>query len=120
DSHHDLLDLLTADLTDFSHDFVEGKTAGNLIICKGPPGVGKTLTGELCAEHKKVPLITLRAGKLGTTVIEVTNGLKNYLKLAERWNCPLLVNECDIYIAKRGDNINLNSIVAELLQMVEY
>lgn len=120
DSHHDLLDMLTGDLTDFSNDFVEGKTAGNLIICKGPPGVGKTLTGELYSEHKKVPLIVLRAGKLGTSVAEVTKGMKQYLEWATRWNCPLLVNECDIYIAKRSDNINLNAIVAEMLQLVEY
>lgn len=120
ESHHDLLDMLTDDLTDFSHDFVEGKTAGNLIVCKGPPGVGKTLTGELYSEHKKVPLIVLRAGKLGTTVAEVTKGMKQYLEWAARWDCPLLVNECDIYIAKRGDNINLNAIVAEMLQLVEY
>lgn len=120
ESHHDLLDMLTDDLTDFSHDFVEGKAAGNLIVCKGPPGVGKTLTGELYSEHKKVPLIVLRAGKLGTTVAEVTKGMKQYLEWAARWDCPLLVNECDIYIAKRGDNINLNAIVAEMLQLVEY
>jgi AAA+ superfamily predicted ATPase len=112
--------MLTDDLTDFSNDFVEGKAAGNLIICKGPPGVGKTLTGELYSEHKKVPLIVLRAGKLGTTVAEVTKGMKQYLEWATRWNCPILVNECDIYIAKRSDNINLNAIVAEMLQLVEY
>lgn len=120
ESHHDLLDMLTDDLTDFSHDFVEGKTAGNLIICKGPPGVGKTLTAELYSESKKVPLIILRAGKLGTTVSEVSKGLKQYLEWAARWNCPLLINEADIYVAKRGDNIDLNAIVAELLQLVEY
>lgn len=120
ETHHDLLEMLTDDLTDFSNDFVEGKAAGNLIICKGPPGVGKTLTGELYSEHKKVPLIVLRAGKLGTTVAEVTKGMKQYLEWATRWNCPILVNECDIYIAKRSDNINLNAIVAEMLQLVEY
>lgn len=120
ESHHDLLDMLTDDLKDFSHDFVEGKAAGNMIICKGPPGVGKTLTAELYAEHKKVPLIVLKAGKLGTTVAEVTKGMKQYLDYADRWTCPLLINECDIYVAKRANDIGLNAIVSEMLDRTEY
>ena len=46
-SHRDLLDILTTDIGTFTGDIIEGKSAGNVILAKGVPGVGKTLTAEV-------------------------------------------------------------------------
>src|SRR5690606_34397825 len=44
DHHRDLIDILTADMSALMEDIVEGKSGGTTILCKGAPGLGKTLT----------------------------------------------------------------------------
>ncbi|BDZ52878.1 hypothetical protein GCM10025867_51190 (plasmid) [Frondihabitans sucicola] len=53
--HRELLDILTTDIATFTGDIIEGKSAGNVILCKGVPGVGKTLTSEVYSELIKRP-----------------------------------------------------------------
>src|SRR3546814_11971372 len=61
-SHRDLLDILTQDLGAFTGDVIEGKSAGNTILCKGIPGVGKTLTDEVYAELIESALYSVHSG----------------------------------------------------------
>jgi hypothetical protein len=119
-THHDLLDVLTTNVDIFSGDIIEGKTAGNVILCKGVPGVGKTLTAEIYSELIERPLYLLHSGSLGTNAKDIEENLRIIFARAERLNCVLLLDEADVFIVKRSDNIEQNAIVAEFLRTMEY
>lgn len=119
-SHRDLLDVLTTNVDVFSGDIIDGKTAGNVILCKGIPGVGKTLTAEIYSEIIERPLYLLHSGSLGTTAKDIEQNLKVVFSRSERWNCVLLIDEADVFIVRRNDNIEQNAIVAEFLRTMEY
>jgi hypothetical protein len=120
ESHRNLLEILTTNLNDFIDDFVEGKHAGNVILCKGPAGVGKSLTAEVFAELINKPLYRVRAGELGTTAAEITANLKVVLDRGLRWGCVMLLDEADVFVARRNDDIERNAVVAEFLRVLEY
>ncbi len=115
----DLLDILTTDTELLTGDIVEGKAAGNIILCKGKPGVGKTLTAEIYSEVCEKPLFSVHAGILGTTAATIAENLRKVLQLAQRWNCILLIDEADVFVAERGTNVEQNAIVAEFLRTLE-
>lgn len=111
-THRDLLDVLTTDLGAFVNDFIEGKSAGNVILCKGIPGVGKTLTDR--------PLYSIHSGTLGTTAEDIEKNLRIIFQRGKRWDCVLLLDEADVFVVQRGNNIEQNAIVAEFLRTLEY
>lgn len=119
-THRDLLDVLTTDLGAFVNDFIEGKSAGNVILCKGIPGVGKTLTAEVYAELIDRPLYAIHSGELGTTAEDVEKNLRVIFQRGKRWDCVLLLDEADVFVVQRGNNIEQNAIVAEFLRTLEY
>lgn len=119
-SHRDLLDVLTTDLDAFVGDFIEGKSAGNIVLAKGIPGVGKTLTAEVYSELIETPLFSIHTGLLGTEPEEIAKNLRKIFQQAKRWNCVLLLDEADVFVMKRGDDIKRNAIVAEFLRTLEY
>lgn len=119
-SHRDLLDVLTDDLTVFSGDIIRGKSAGNIIICKGAPGLGKTLTAEVYSELTQTPIYSVHSGTMGTTPREVEGALKVIFRRQRRWGCIVLLDEADVFVKQRGDNLNQNAIVAEFLRTLEY
>ena len=119
-SHRDLLDVLTTDLGAFVNDFIEGKSAGNVILCKGIPGVGKTLTAEVYAELIERPLYAIHSGALGTTAENIEKNLRTIFQRGKRWDCVLLLDEADVFVVQRGNNIEQNAIVAEFLRTLEY
>ena len=55
-AHRDLIDILTTDRNFLVEDVVPGKSGGTTILCKGAPGLGKTLTAEVYAEVVGKPL----------------------------------------------------------------
>ncbi|GAA1660248.1 hypothetical protein GCM10010977_07080 [Citricoccus zhacaiensis] len=65
DDQRELLDILTSDISVFTGDIIEGKSAGNVILARGRPGVGKTLTAEVYAEVIGRPLYSIHTGSLG-------------------------------------------------------
>ena len=119
-SHRDLLDVLTSDLDAFVGDIIEGKSAGNVILCKGIAGVGKTLSAECYAEIIERPLYSIHAGNLGTTASQIDKSLQEIFQRSERWGCVLLLDEADVFVVQRGSNIEQNAIVAEFLRTLEY
>lgn len=120
DTHRDLLDVLTTDLDAFVSDFVEGKSAGNVILCKGLPGVGKTLTAEVYSELIERPLLSIHSGTLGTSADQIERGLKEYFAMAQRWKVPMLLDEADVFVSERGLNLQHNAVVATFLRALEY
>lgn len=120
DDQRELLDVLTTDLGAFSADIVEGKSAGNVVLAKGKPGVGKTLTAEVYAEIVKRPLYSIHSGVLGISADSVRKNLEEAFDRAQRWNAVMLLDEADVFVLERGRDISQNAITAEFLRTLEY
>jgi hypothetical protein len=118
--HRDLIDILTSDMGVFVQDFVPGKSGGTTILCQGAPGLGKTLTAEIYAEVVGKPLYRVHSGQLGTTAASVGATLAGILRRAMRWEAIILLDEADVYIRRRDNDLEHNAIVAEFLRTLEY
>ncbi|ALS61564.1 AAA family ATPase [Pandoraea norimbergensis] len=118
--HHDLIDILTSNMDTMMPDFVPGKSGGATILCQGAPGLGKTLTAEIYSEVVGKPLYRVHSGQLGTTAASVGATLMGILRRAMRWNAILLLDEADVYIRRRDNDLEHNAIVAEFLRSLEY
>lgn len=119
-AHRDLIDILTADRNFLVEDVVPGKSGGTTILCRGAPGLGKTLTAEVYAEVVGKPLYRVHSGQLGVTAGSVEATLSRILQRAARWDCVLLLDEADVYIRRRDNDLQHNAIVAEFLRTLEY
>ncbi|MES2026330.1 MAG: ATP-binding protein [Pseudomonadota bacterium] len=118
--HRELIDILTADMSVLMEDIVEGKSGGTTILCKGAPGLGKTLTAEVYSEVVGKPLYRVHSGQLGITAASVEQNLSQILRRAARWDAILLLDEADVYIRCRDNDLQHNAIVAEFLRTLEY
>lgn len=118
--HRDLIDILTSNMNVFVQDFVPGKSGGTTILCQGAPGLGKTLTAEIYSEVVGKPLYRVHSGQLGTTAASVGATLSGILRRAMRWEAIILLDEADVYIRRRDNDLEHNAIVAEFLRTLEY
>lgn len=120
ESHHELIEILTQNLEVLNADVIQGKTS-NIILTHGRPGVGKTLTAEIYAEIIQKPLYRLQTAELGTNANQIEDHLKKVLNRTLEWDCPLLLDEADVFIAERNlTNLNQCAIVAAFLRILEY
>lgn len=101
-------------------DIVAGKGGGAIILLTGVPGVGKTLTAEVFAEADKKPLYSVQASQLGTNPDELEKELMSVLNRASRWNAIMLLDEADVYVHERGNDLTQNAIVGVFLRVLEY
>jgi len=120
ESQTDLIDILTAEMDVLMDDIVAVKSGGTTVLCAGPPGVGKTLTAEVYSEIIKRPLYRVHSGQLGLNVAEMEKALKEVLTRAQRWGAVMLIDEADVYIKRRDDNIEMNAVVGVFLRVLEY
>ncbi len=116
----DLIDILTAEMDVLMDDIVQGKSGGTTVLCAGPPGVGKTLTAEVYSEIIQRPLYRVHSGQLGLNVSTMETALKEILTRAQRWGAVMLIDEADVYIKRRDDNIAMNAVVGVFLRVLEY
>ena len=116
----DLIDILTAEMDVLMDDIVEGKSGGTTVLCAGPAGVGKTLTAEVYSEIIRRPLYRVHSGQLGLNVAEMEKALIDTLTRAQRWGAVMLIDEADVYIKRRDDNIAANAVVGVFLRVLEY
>jgi ATPase family associated with various cellular activities (AAA) len=116
----DLIDILTAEMDVLMDDIVAGKSGGTTVLCAGPAGVGKTLTAEVYSEIIKRPLYRVHSGQLGLNVAAMESALKDVLTRAQRWGAVMLIDEADVYIKRRDDNITMNAVVGVFLRVLEY
>ena len=114
-----LLEVLRHALRLKDRDVISGKTGGCLILLKGDPGLGKTLTAQVFAEQNHRPLYELQCSQLGISPPEVEENLRHALLRARRWNAVLLINEADVYVRARAEDIVQNAIVGVFLRLLE-
>jgi hypothetical protein len=118
--HRDLIDILVADIGILMEDIIKGKSGGTTILCEGKPGLGKTLSAEVYSEVIEKPLYKVHSGQLGLTADSVEKNLETILKRASRWGAVLLLDEADVYIRARGNDLQHNAVVAGFLRTLEY
>lgn len=104
-------------------DLIRGKGNGLIILLHGAPGVGKTSTAESVASYTGRPLFPITCGGIGQTAFDVEKNLEAMFLLARKWGCVLLLDEADVFLAKRekgGNNIDRNALVSVFLRTLEY
>lgn len=124
-----LLDALIKDLELFLDTDAESssrsrvmtdKAQSRVILLKGPPGVGKTLTSEVYAERIQRPLYEVACGQLGSDPEELEKALSEILNRSIVMDMPLVLNEADVFIKSRGDDLTQNAIISVFLRALEY
>lgn len=116
----DFIETLVEHSSNKFQDIVGGKEGGTIILLEGPPGTGKTLSAEVYSEVMKRPLYKVQSSQLGTCASKLEEELKEVLQRAERWGAILLIDEADVYIRARGEEIEQNAIVGVFLRLLEY
>lgn len=116
----ELIDALTGNAIKKMSDIISGKAIGVIILSSGKPGTGKTLTAEVYSEVAQRPLYMVQCSQLGTDEEELEKYLGVVLQRATRWRAILLIDEADVYIHERGDDIQQNAIVGVFLRLLEY
>jgi hypothetical protein len=102
-------------------DVIQGKGKGLNVVLHGPPGVGKTLTGESIAEHLHCPLYAVSAGELGTDSHSLEQDLNRIMDITHSWGAILLLDEADVFLeARQANDIHRNSLVSVFLRLTEY
>jgi hypothetical protein len=101
-------------------DIVGGKEGGVIVLIDGLPGIGKTLSAEIYAEKMHRPLYRVQSSQLGIDPETVEKQLKEVLQRSERWGAILLLDEADVYVRRRGIDIQQNAIVGVFLRVLEY
>jgi hypothetical protein len=120
DEVKDLLEILIEQAHCTFSDIVSGKAGGAIILCQGVPGTGKTLTAEVYSEVMQRPLYKVQSSQLGIGVAQLEERLKAVLQRAEKWGAILLIDEADVYVRARGNEIEQNAIVGVFLRVLEY
>jgi SpoVK/Ycf46/Vps4 family AAA+-type ATPase len=62
----------------------------------------------------------VHSGQLGLNVGEMEKALKDVLTRAQRWGAVMLIDEADVYIKRRDNNIAMNAVVGVFLRVLEY
>jgi DNA polymerase III delta prime subunit len=101
-------------------DIVAGKTGGIVVLLTGLPGVGKTLTAEVYAESEEKALYSIQCSQLGTDPNELEDELLKVFARAQRWKAVMLLDEADVYVHERGNDLQQNAIVGVFLRVLEY
>ncbi|KAF2656120.1 hypothetical protein K491DRAFT_657139 [Lophiostoma macrostomum CBS 122681] len=105
---------------DRGSDLILGKGQGTLILLHGAPGTGKTFTAEVIAARLHRPLFAIRMADLGSTSRELEENLTKFMKLAQRWNCILLLNDADVVVAARTrtdrEGSNITTVFLDTLE----
>ncbi|KAK1580696.1 P-loop containing nucleoside triphosphate hydrolase protein [Colletotrichum navitas] len=83
----------------------------DIIQDKGPSSLSRL--PETVAQFYNKPLLPITCGDLGMTPAEVENNLQSSFQKAQAWDCVLLLDEADVFLAERSqDNIERNALVS--------
>lgn len=117
--HKELIDIMIGNHGGFG-DIINNKGNGTIVLCDGKPGTGKTLTSEVGAEAMKKPLYSVQCSQIGLKPDDIEDELLKILARAQRWKAILLLDEADVYVMKRGNDLQQNAIVGVFLRVLEY
>lgn len=116
----DFIQILLSSTSVNISDIIRGKARGIIVVGSGGPGLGKTLTAEAASEAFKKPFYSVQCSQLGIDPEELEKNLLLALARAARWEAILLLDEADVYVRRRGDDIQQNAIVGVFLRVLEY
>jgi hypothetical protein len=116
----ELIRSLVIDSGSGFQDIISGKGGGCIFLLHGEPGVGKTLTAEAVSELLHRPLYSVSVGELGVDIESLEKNLRRILDVAQIWNAVILIDEADIFLEKRGNDIVRNSLCSVFLRLLEY
>jgi hypothetical protein len=120
DEVRELVTILIQSADALMDDIIAGKTGGTVVASTGLPGTGKTLTAEVASEALRRPLYPVQCSQLGVHPNDLEKRLMLVLHRASRWGALLLLDEADVYVRARGDDIHQNAIVGVFLRVLEY
>jgi hypothetical protein len=97
-----------------TQDFIRGKGRGLVVMLHGEPGIGKTATAEAIAQSEKRPLFSISGSSLSLPYIDAEDTLDQYFRLADLWNCILLLDEADVFLSARmpTEDMHRNNLVS--------
>ncbi|OBR12925.1 AAA family ATPase [Colletotrichum higginsianum IMI 349063] len=76
---------------------------------------------ECVAAYTKRPLYPITCGDIGHLPEVVEANLEKHFKLAHKWACVLLLDEADVFLAKRTKtDVKRNGLVSVFLRILEY
>jgi hypothetical protein len=102
-------------------DVLKTKHGGMIILAMGNPGVGKTLTAEAYAEHKKKPLYVLGMSEVGTSIKMMEQAMRTVFTRVIKWGAVLLFDEVDVFLAERDSaQLERTAIVGAFLRLLDY
>lgn len=120
DDTKNFIDMLLGGVDDIKQEIVKDKTGGIITMLSGHPGVGKTLTAEVYSELIEKPLYKVQSTQLGISVDKIEKNLAEILDRASRWKAVLMLDECEVYIRQRSNDLVQNAIVGVFLRVLEY
>jgi hypothetical protein len=100
-------------------DIISGKSGGIVMLLYGPPGTGKTLTCEATAELLHRPLYTISSGKLGDNPEKIEKKLEEIFEMTLSWNAVVLIDEADVFLCRRKENLQQTMIVSTYLSLLD-
>ena len=71
-------------------------------------------------EASKKALYVVQCSQLGISAEQLEEKLSGVLERASRWGIILLIDEADVYIHERGNDLEQNAIVGVFLRLLEY
>lgn len=119
-AHTRMIDALLKKTKEGFSDVVKNKAGGVVVLSQGLPGTGKTLTAEIYSESLQRPLYAVQCSQLGLSANELEKNLSLVLDRGNRWGAVTLLDEADVYIHHRGNDLEQNAIVGVFLRVLEY
>lgn len=116
----ELVGMLAANGHSGIRDIVSGKGEGVTLLLRGAPGLGKTITAEVFAEALGRPLYSVQSSQLGTDLNTLEQNLREVIRRAAKWGAVLLIDEADVFVQKRRDDLFRNAVVGVFLRVLEY
>ncbi|HMU99023.1 MAG TPA: AAA family ATPase [Chitinophagales bacterium] len=101
-------------------DIINNKHGGLIIMAEGNSGTGKTSTAEVYSELNKKPLYIVQVDEIGISPDKIEQNLNHIFRRVEKWNAIILFDEVDVFLSKRGDNIEKSAIVGIFLRLMDY
>ncbi|KAK4500104.1 hypothetical protein PRZ48_008290 [Zasmidium cellare] len=102
----------------FEFDFIHGKGKYSF---SNTASVANTSTAESIAAKYQKPLLPITCGNLGINAQSVEQNLNENFQLAQAWDAIVLLDEADIFLARRGrTTLERNALVSVFLRTLEY